>query len=505
MMHQSVKMMFSQGSAIAAATSDTNHYIAEIASSKKIGATAMLHRQTLIDVMTKHYHFPDEHRVIIWRYLFRLPMNKSVYALLASQPVHQSVRRLPDSLPIRYSVVLNRLVRLLSALAYWHPPLADCDWLPALVFPFLRLFERDSLVLFEFIVTVICNWCEEWLHFIPNPPITILARIDRIARAHGGEAPLSVAWPALRSFFGEVATTEAALALFDNILSARPVYLEYLVASFALIQHEKVINERNVRAIIGRARRMFAADSDQNPNKSSFLPLPSGFYPVMPVVKRIPQWREGEVQRIRTEAEASRQQEIFNEEIEAECAKIERQRRTWMVQRSLLREIEEEQMEEFRRREQEIQRRENMKEEVSLQLRRERLRARRLEEEQAIEDWRRDCGRVQDEMMQVSATRRATWANWLSMKEDSANIANEEVRLELELVRNRDATHRQEMERYHSAMAKAAQEEQQALNLAVAQSRELEQEKYELRQKLNEARRPQAAAFGYGSIGRLKQ
>jgi hypothetical protein len=283
-------------------------------------------------------------------------------------------------------------------------------------------------------------------------------------------------------------------------LSAQPLYLEYLVASFALIQHEKVINERNVQAVVDRSRWMFAADSDANPNKSSFLLLPGGFYPVMPVVKRTPQWREREVQRIGMDAETSRQQEIFIEEIEAEGAKIERQHWTWMAQRSLLREIEE-----FRRREQEIQTRENMKEEVSLQLRRERLRARRLEEEQAIEDWRKDCSRVQDEMMQVSATRRTTWANWLSMKQDSAQVAHEEVQLELELVRNRDAILRQEMELYDAMMTKAAHEDQQALSLAVARGKELEQETHDLRQKLDEARRQQAAAFTTRVISRVKQ
>jgi hypothetical protein len=298
-------------------------------------------------------------------------MNEKAYNLYASQPIHASVRRLPNTLPVRYSINANRLVRLLSSLTYWHPPLAECDWLPALVFPFLRIFERDTIVLFEFMVTIISNWCHEWLHFIPNPPITILSRIDRIARAHGGEAPLSVAWPALRSFFGEVATTEAALTLFDNIIASHPAFIEYLVASFALIQHEKVINERNVVAIVNRAWKMYSADAAHHSHFAAFAALPTGHYPVMQVVKRVPRWRETELERIRVEAEASRQQEMLGEEIEEEAAKIERQRRVWMAERSVLRQTVEEQMEEFRRREQEILRRENLKEAVSMQIRRE--------------------------------------------------------------------------------------------------------------------------------------
>jgi hypothetical protein len=179
---------------------------------------------------------------------------------------------------------------------------------------------------------------------------------------------------------------------------------------------------------------------------------------VIPVVKRIPQWREREVQWIKAASETSRQQEIFIEEVEAEVRKLRGSGGLgW-----LLCEIEEEQMEEFRMREQGIQTPKYMKEKVSLQLRKQRLRPRRLEEEHAIEDWRRDCRRVQDKIMQVGATRRETWANWLSMKQDSVKGAKEEVQLQLELVRSSDATLRQEIEVYDAMMTNAPQEDQQA-------------------------------------------
>jgi len=35
--------------------------------------------------------------------------------------------------------------------------------------------------LFEFVLALVFNWCGEWLNFVPNPPVTVLARIDRIA------------------------------------------------------------------------------------------------------------------------------------------------------------------------------------------------------------------------------------------------------------------------------------------------------------------------------------
>ena len=486
-------IMFSQGSSIASATEDANHLIAILA--KNVNAKEILNKRVLIDIIANHHKFPSEHRVVVWRYLFRLPMNKKQYTLFASQQRHPSIQALSLNLPVRYQIISNRLMRLLSALTYWHPPLGECDWLPGLVFPFLRIFERDSLISFEFVVTLICNWCQEWVYFVPNPPVTVLSRIDRIARAFGGEAPVSVSWPALRSFFGEVATTEAAVMLFDNIISARPAFLEYLVAAFALIPGEKVVTESSVVHLIERAKRMFEKDFVKHANQAEFIPLPSGHYPVMPVVENVPHWREKEVERIRLEAEASREQETLAAEIEREAVKIERQRKIWMAERALLREIEEEQMEEFRRREQEILLRESKREEAALQLRRERLRTRRIEEEQAIEEWRRDCEKIQTEMCEVSTTRRAAWADWLTIKEDAAQLAREEIQAELDLLKQRNNVHAMEMQKHRKQMAEAATSDQKIINDIIQKSRALEEEKYQLRQQLDKARAEQSAAF----------
>ncbi|KAK8887202.1 hypothetical protein M9Y10_038240 [Tritrichomonas musculus] len=485
--------MYEEGSSIAAATEDADHYVAQLA--KQVGANYVLNKKALIEIMTRHHCFPNEHRVIIWRYLFRLPMNEEAYALYAQQPIHPSVKKLPNTLPIRYSVISNRLMRLLSALTYWHPPLAECDWLPGLVFPFLRLFERDSIVLFEVTMTIISNWCTEWLTFIPNPPITVLSRIDRICKAEGGSAPLAVSWPALRSLFAEVATTDAALILFDNILAARPVFLEYLVASFSLIKGEKVIDERNVHTIIERARRLYAKDSIKNPNNSSFVPLPRGFYPVLNIVEKVPKWREKEVTRIKREAEAAKQQEELNDELEKESIRIERKRKNWMAERAVLREIEEEQMMEFRRRERELLIKENYQEEISQQIRRERLRNRRIEEENAINEWKRDCERVQNEIREVMDTRKKTWTNWIHTKEEAAKIAEDEIKLELDLLKQRDISHAREIEQHNRLLEKAAEEETEIMNRAMKRNAELVSQRAAMKRELEEARRNQIQTF----------
>ncbi|EAY01099.1 hypothetical protein TVAG_442100 [Trichomonas vaginalis G3] len=494
--------MFGPGSTIDYSISNDDHYMAQIA--KHVGADAVLNKKTLVDIITNQYCFPDDQRVLTWRYLLHIPMNEQEYTLLASQQLHPAVRQLTLSLPIRYTSISNRLSRLLSTLMYWHPALAECDWLPALVFPFLRVFERDSLITFEIVATVIMNWCKEWLNFIPNPPITVLSRIDRIVAAHGGKSPISVTWPALRSFFGEVATTEAALILFDNIITSHPCFIEYLVASFAMIKGNKVVDVHNYKIVINRARQFFEEDENKNLNLEPFHPLPRGSYPIISIVKKTPLWKEQELARIKLESEQEQKKDEEKVDIERESALIERRRRNWMAERTVLREIEEEQMAEFRRREKEILMRENQKEELNLEIKRERLRKRRIEEENAMDEWRADCAKVQNEMRQIVDSRRQTWSKWINTKENAAKLAHEQVEEELEMIRQRDEMRKQEILKHDKAMEEGAREEQEILNLATQRSQQLEDERFKLRETLEMARRKSAEKFSKKG-GRVSQ
>lgn len=45
--------------------------------------------------------------------------------------------------------------RLLCALANWSPIFGETDYLPTLVFPFVKLFQNNQLFLFEIVATVL--------------------------------------------------------------------------------------------------------------------------------------------------------------------------------------------------------------------------------------------------------------------------------------------------------------------------------------------------------------
>ena len=482
--------MFGSGSSLELINLNKNHFVAEIA--EKLNCEVIFSKKTLIDLLEKKLSFPDKYRDIMWRYILQLPMNLKQYVILSSQPNHPLLKNLTEKLPIKFAALSHRLFRLLSALIYWHPPLAECEWLPSFVYPFLCIYGRDKIATFESIMTIIVNWCGEWLHFIPNPPITILSRIDRIARDHGGNAPLSKAWPALRSLFGEVSTTQAAKMMLDNVLSSEPSFLEYLVASYCLLKNDSIIDELSIKFVISRAKKYYEKELSTNPNTLKFNPLPQGYYPTLPIVVKSQMWREKELQRIRKEAEASKQQTSLVTEIEKETAKIERQRRSWMAERAFLRDIEEEQMEEFRRREMETLTKENLIEEDILKERKEKLNLRKIDEENSIRKWENDTKKVQDEMKNAVEMRRSTWSKWLDLKENAAKLTQEETDIEIMLLEEREKAHEERLQEHNNTMNKEIKQEQQMLADAIRRGQELEEEKNILRETLEKARRKQA-------------
>jgi hypothetical protein len=193
-----------------------------------------------------------------------------------------------------------------------------------MVFPFLQVCGRDSLIAFEITATILCNWCTEWFLFIPNPPITVLSRIEHIAQSNGAEAPLSLVWPVLRSFCGEVATTNAALMVLDHVLCAKPVFLEYVVAAYAVLRLI-IIDEQNVVKLLRKAEQMYFKDMKKEViNNAKFTPLPIGHYPVLVIVQKSPRWRETELQRIRQEAEETKQRIELAQQIERDTTRINR-------------------------------------------------------------------------------------------------------------------------------------------------------------------------------------
>jgi hypothetical protein len=98
---------------------------------------------------------------------------------LLSRGVHPGWKSLADHYPIPDRKLFRRLQRLLSALAFWSPIFGEVQYLPALVFPFVRLFEHeDEVVGFELVQTLLLNWARRWFDSWPNPPVALLRQCE---------------------------------------------------------------------------------------------------------------------------------------------------------------------------------------------------------------------------------------------------------------------------------------------------------------------------------------
>lgn len=63
--------------------------------------------------------------------------------------LHPAYAHLGSEHPVGDASLLRRLGKVLSALAHWAPVLAESAFLPALAFPFVRLFRADLESCFE--------------------------------------------------------------------------------------------------------------------------------------------------------------------------------------------------------------------------------------------------------------------------------------------------------------------------------------------------------------------
>jgi hypothetical protein len=97
------------------------------------------------------------YRPLIWRYLLKLPENRAGYEALLDQGTNASFKDFRKKFPLKSDRGAKSMERILSCLAFWSPIFEDLDYLPALVFPFVKLFWNDIFSCLEVIMTLLGN------------------------------------------------------------------------------------------------------------------------------------------------------------------------------------------------------------------------------------------------------------------------------------------------------------------------------------------------------------
>ena len=121
--------------------------------------------------------FPPKYRLTIWRALLRLPHSRVAYGGLAARGTHPAyeAEALAQRCPGVPARLRARLERTCSALAWWAPVLAEAEGLPAMAFPFVKLFSADDVGAFECLAAVLTHVLPGWFEDFPNPPMRVIA------------------------------------------------------------------------------------------------------------------------------------------------------------------------------------------------------------------------------------------------------------------------------------------------------------------------------------------
>ncbi|XP_028392859.1 TBC1 domain family member 31-like [Dendronephthya gigantea] len=281
-------------------------------------------------ILKGYGEYPAKYRMFIWRSLLELPENHAAFCSLVDKGTHSAFVRLHENYPIKSRKLLRILQRILSALAHWSAVFGETEYLPLLVFPFVKLFQNNQLICFEVVATVLVNWCQNWFEFFPNPPINLLGMVENLLVYHDKnllhhlvQADIKsqiYCWPIIETLFSEVLTKEEWLRIWDHIFSNHPSFLLFLVTSYLICSRkvllqctakedfEYFVHHRNacdISAVIQEAYHLQnTSPSDIDPGKmlEDFKPLTKGQYPVFnKYPKFIVDYQVQERERIRQE------------------------------------------------------------------------------------------------------------------------------------------------------------------------------------------------------------
>lgn len=218
----SAKIMKSLG--VSDPTTLALHEIAKVLNREGKGDKGVNHRK-LGSYLAVHNEFPDRYRVLIWRYLLRLPENSESFSDLVRRGVHPAYEDLYERYPVRARRVFARLQSTCSQLAHWSPIFAETPYVPALVFPFVVVYGADELATLETVMTIFMWWGFSWHVTFPNPPIHILDSIDNLLKIHDAKlhthlyklnvSPGLIGWAMISSMFSEILNRQDWLRLFD--------------------------------------------------------------------------------------------------------------------------------------------------------------------------------------------------------------------------------------------------------------------------------------------------
>ena len=219
--------------------------------------------QELKKMLVKFGEFPEKHRITIWKTLLKLPLNLTFFDNLLRKGEHPSVSYIQKRFPLKDRHLMDNFSKVMSALAFWCPILAETEHFPAIVFPFVKLAGDELIVAFELILTLLFNWLGTWFENFPQPPVKYLIQIEDVIKSeepklsqHLANLDISCSayiWPILKYLFTQVMTKEEFCIVIDHLFTnyTKPELLICISAAYIIYFKSTLLSLTNPQDIQG--------------------------------------------------------------------------------------------------------------------------------------------------------------------------------------------------------------------------------------------------------------
>ncbi|KAL6259911.1 hypothetical protein P5V15_009822 [Pogonomyrmex californicus] len=213
-----------------------------------------LNMKRLMRILKEFGEYPEKYRTLIWSTILKLPGNKNAYIALASKVTRgKFASNTLKNFPLADKNKASLLAMTMDCLLQWCPLLIQSPFLPNLIFPFLMTFQKDPLLAFELILSILLNYCQKWFEYHPLPPLNILGIIENIFLeadpillnlfCEYGITSSEYAWPLLQTAMSEVLSGDEWLILWDHLISfQKPSLLLMCVVAYSISLRENIIS-----------------------------------------------------------------------------------------------------------------------------------------------------------------------------------------------------------------------------------------------------------------------
>ncbi|KAH8413719.1 hypothetical protein KR222_004743, partial [Zaprionus bogoriensis] len=267
----------------------------------------LLKRERLESMLNEYGQYPEKYRFVIWSSLLELPCNGSQFQALLKLGQPAAIKQQARGLKIKSDGQRRSVIKVWSCLAHWCKVFGYADFMPHLVYPFVKQLPKNTMVVFELLATFLLNHMQLFFEFHPLPPQNYLAMCENILQHFDQQLskfyqsldvkPKEYAWSLLTNAFAEVLDEQQWLALWDNIVTEPPHFMIFVIVAYSLVNRELLLrlpdkeevcfffhdqNPMDVSKLVGKARSLMnRCPAKLHPQRffSQFSAIPKGVYP----------------------------------------------------------------------------------------------------------------------------------------------------------------------------------------------------------------------------------